>query len=169
MLVLTPAELGYVAFDKPLPCSVFLAGPCPRTTEQHDWRDDAVELFRKLEFSGTLIVPTDLEGYSAMRNTRWECSAIWAATVIMFWIPRTPESPGLCTNVEFGVCAHDRKRRARMCVGWPEENEKDNEYLRAWLKLTGRDFDVCPSLESLVKATIELEESLRDEKAGKRA
>ena len=83
--------------------SVFLAGPCPRNKTDKDWRDEAIELFKKYSFEGDIINPTnrnyddDLE-----RQTKWETAGIHYASVVLFWIPRSEKHPGLTTNIEFG-------------------------------------------------------------------
>ena len=36
--------------------SIFLAGPCPRDNYEDDWRNEAVEILRKLKFKGDVLV-----------------------------------------------------------------------------------------------------------------
>lgn len=95
------------SIPKDLNNSVFLAGPTPRSPEVKSWRPEAINIFRQLNFSGTLLIPEDLDG-SVKGNyddqIEWEEEGLTRASAIMFWLPRNLKTlPGLTTNVEFGV------------------------------------------------------------------
>lgn len=116
--------------------SVFLAGPTPERGTVPSWRPEAI---RQLEFhwSGdkplTVFSPESRGGVRAKtyeEQVRWEMTARYRATVVMFWIPRDMASlPGMTSNVEFGydVAAPGR----RVVLGAPPDcpSPERNRYL----------------------------------------
>lgn len=85
----------------------FLAGPTPRDEDVSSWRSEAIKLFSKYGFNGTLYVPEFREKsyYDVDTGTeemKWDQKALESATCVMFWIPRDNDMLGLSTNVEFG-------------------------------------------------------------------
>lgn len=85
----------------------FLAGPIPRDKDVSSWRGDAIKLFSKYGFKGTLYVPEfrdkcyyDVD--TGINEMKWDQNALESATCVMFWIPRSDDMLGLSTNVEFG-------------------------------------------------------------------
>jgi|SRR3989344_1151081 len=100
--------------------SIFLAGPSPRGSEDHNWRPWALDRLSLMGFAGTVYVPLPrdgkwLENYDAQVD--WELDHLEAARVIVFWVPRDlVHLPGFTTNVEFGLFAQSGK-----CVfGYPK-------------------------------------------------
>ena len=89
--------------------SIFLAGPTVRGNQQHliSWRFEAIEIFRKLNFNGSLIVPEFSNNYESDKERFdlpiWEFNGLNKADIILFWIPRTRELIGLTTNFELGL------------------------------------------------------------------
>ena len=146
MRVLTPDVNK--KFEK-LKDAVFLAGPCPRNKTDKDWRDEAIELFKKYSFEGDIINPTnrnyddDLE-----RQTKWECQGLHYASVILFWIPRSEKHPGLTTNIEVGEWFD----KEGVVIGFPDNSYK-NEYLD--VKLKQNHIKRYSSLEDMVKKVVE--------------
>lgn len=117
-----------VFIDEKLP-SIFLAGPTPRSTSVKSWRDEAVDILKKMGFYGIIYVPeqsfNDLD-FDYTKQVLWERQAMEAADTIVFWIPRSLELPGFTTNVEFGFWIG--KHPEKVVYGRPQYSEK-NRYL----------------------------------------
>lgn len=111
--------------------SIFLAGPSPRTKDIHDWRHDALSLFEKNEFDGTIFIPVPKERFYGKDDSpdwtydnqvEWECKARNVSDIILFWIPRDIKNgmPAFTTNIEFGEDIHSGK----IIYGRPDNAEK---------------------------------------------
>lgn len=105
---------------------IFLAGPTVRGNQvklQPSWRFAAIDLFKKHEFSGSLIVPefTDITESDKGRFDlpRWESNGMRRADCILFWICRTRELWGLNTNSEHSYWL--AKDPHRMVYGRPDD------------------------------------------------
>ena len=105
--------------------SVFLAGPTVRGNQTHlkSWRPDAVELFRKYNFDGNIIIPefsvntvSDKYRYDL---PAWEFEGLRKSNVIMFWVCRSRELIGLTTNYELGYWT--AKNRNKVIYGRPDD------------------------------------------------
>lgn len=105
---------------------VFLAGPTTREPERiPSWRPDAVDLFEKAKFTGTLLIPEDGpgrppfdEGLHSEMQVFWEWDAMDLSDQIVFWVPRAEDGmQGLTTNTEFG----DHVRSGKVVLGYPED------------------------------------------------
>ncbi len=99
--------------------SIFLAGPSPRSNEEHNWRPHALAYLNDLAFNGTVYVPLPKDGIWTNEydsQVEWELKYLEECNVISFWIPRDKNDlPGFTTNVEFGMFAKSKK-----CVlGYP--------------------------------------------------
>lgn len=131
--------------------AVFLAGPCPRGNGVVDWREEAIDLFRKHGFTGDIINPTNnsFDDADYLKQLDWEHRGLCLSSVILFWIPRTEENPAFTTNVEFG----EWMSNDGVVLGFPIGSMK-NRYLGARFQQTGRE--VHYTLEDAVLATIEL-------------
>lgn len=134
--------------------SIFLAGPTPRSEEHGSWRPEAVELFEKHGFDGTLFVPEWSTGEAMidyLAQVEWEDKFLTSCTAIMFWVPRKlPEFPAFTTNVEFG-----RFVGVRPCVyGRPPDSEK-NRYLD-WLYTKKTQWLPHETLDETVRSAIAL-------------
>jgi len=115
---------------------IFLAGPTTRTPETiPSWRPDAVKIFERRGFEGTLLIPEDGpdrdpfdEQLNSEKQVHWEWDAIEQADCVMFWIPRLEEGQGLMgltTNTEFGYLV----KSGKVVLGFPRYSAK-NGYLR---------------------------------------
>jgi len=89
--------------------TIFLAGPTVRGNQQHlqpSWRFEAIEIFSKLKFAGSLIVPEFADPAESDKDKDWiplwEFEGLSIADAILFWVPRTKELIGLTTNWELG-------------------------------------------------------------------
>ena len=111
--------------------SIFLAGPSPRVKEIKDWRHDALSLFEKNGFTGTIFIPVpkdrfygcdDSFDWTYDNQVEWECKARNVSDIILFWIPRNINNgmPGFTTNIEFGEDLHSGK----IIYGIPDSAEK---------------------------------------------
>lgn len=111
--------------------SIFLAGPSPRTQDILDWRHEALSLFAKNEFTGTVFIPVpqdrfygkdDSAGWTYDNQVEWECTARNVSDIILFWVPRDIKHgmPAFTTNIEFGEDLHSGK----IMYGRPENAEK---------------------------------------------
>lgn len=87
--------------------TIFLAGPTPRSEEVKSWRPEALNILKKINFSGQVLVPEQSDKKwknDYLDQVEWEFSGLSIANAIVFWIPRKlPEMPAFTTNVEFGL------------------------------------------------------------------
>lgn len=108
--------------------SIFLAGPTVRNKELNDdleWRTDAIEMLRDLEYDGVVYSPIDRDGeFDVTRlyeQIDWERDCCKASDVIVFWIPRLnredKEMIALTTNIEFGLYYDSN----RIFIGAPDD------------------------------------------------
>lgn len=111
--------------------SIFLAGPSPRTKDIIDWRHEALSLFEKNEFNGTVFIPVPKERFYGKDDSpdwtydnqvEWECNARSVSDIILFWVPRDIKNgmPAFTTNIEFGEDLHSGK----IIYGRPDNAEK---------------------------------------------
>lgn len=133
---------------KPLPKSIFLAGPTPRDSSVTSWRHEALRILEALHFKGEVFVP-ESDDWAPHDNyygqIDWELRALNRASVIAFWIPRDIATmPAFTTNVEYGLYISSGK----VVVGWPKEAPK-TKYLEH-LALT-RDIPIHNTLEGLLE------------------
>lgn len=88
--------------------SIFLAGPTVRGNQPHltSWRFEAIEIFKKLNFNGSIILPEFTDKTTSDKGKKWvplwERNGLIHCDTILFWIPRTRELIGLTTNWELG-------------------------------------------------------------------
>lgn len=119
------------SIPKKITKSIFLAGPSPRTKDIHDWRHDALSLFEKNKFDGTIFIPVPKERFYGKDDSpdwtydnqvEWECKARNVSDIILFWIPRDIKNgmPAFTTNIEFGEDIHSGK----IIYGRPDNAEK---------------------------------------------
>jgi hypothetical protein len=134
--------------------SIFLAGPTPRSVNVKSWRPDAVKILNSLNFDGIVYVPErefDDRTFDYDKQVWWEREALYSASVIVFWIPRTlPDMPAFTTNVEFGYWLG--KAKEKVLYGRPNEAEK-NRYLD-WLYQTETNSEPTNNLEDTLKEAV---------------
>lgn len=116
--------------------TIFLAGPTYREPGRRSWRADALELLKKHEFKGQVLVPEprnvmEIGGewgpdqYEDQIN--WEHACLLSVSqVVMFWIPRDLQTlPGFTTNIEFGILwgriDDNKANHVEMVVGFPPD------------------------------------------------
>lgn len=127
--------MNIVFSDHPLPKnltkSIFLAGPSPRELSVHDWRHEAIDYLKSINFQGSIFVPiperrfkgeAESPNWNYHDQVNWECEARSVADVILFWIPRSisGKMPGFVTNIEFG----EDLSTGKVVYGRPVEAEK---------------------------------------------
>ena len=114
---------AHETWDKHQSC-IFLAGPSPRGIEHYNWRPQAIEILKRLEFNGAVFIPLPRDGNwlnDAEGQIAWELKYLNRASSIAFWIPRDKDNlPGFTTNVEFGMFLKSRK----IVLGYPPEAVK---------------------------------------------
>jgi len=129
------------------------------------WRFEAVELFKKYNFPGNLIIPefTDKLESDQFRYDIpvWEYNGLQKAHIIMFWIPRTRHLIGLTTNHEHGYWM--ALKREKVVYGRPNDAYRISYLDIMWVedakrrsKETGQ-YVPCPiynTLEKTVQATL---------------
>lgn len=119
------------SIPKKITKSIFLAGPSPRKKDINDWRHDALSLFEKNKFDGTIFIPVPKERFYGKDDSpdwtydnqvEWECKARNVSDIILFWIPRDIKNgmPAFTTNIEFGEDIHSGK----IIYGRPDNAEK---------------------------------------------
>lgn len=116
--------------------SIFLAGPTPRSIDVKTWRIEALKILETLKFDGIVYVPErkfDDRTFDYDNQVWWEREALYNASIIVFWIPRSlPNMPAFTTNVEYGYWIS--KSSEKVIYGRPDDSEK-NRYLD-WLYKT---------------------------------
>lgn len=141
---------------------IFLAGPTVRGHQTHlrpSWRFEAIELFEKSEFEGSLIVPEFISLTESDKSKTWiplwEYNGLKRADTILFWIPRTKELIGLTTNWEHGYWF--ARSPDRVVYGRPDECYR-NGYLDIMyteiLREEGQEAIIHTSLLDTVEAAI---------------
>ena len=162
MRILTPFDIESGKFNSFENCrnAIFLAGPCPREDFNDDWRYEAFDVLKNLNFDGVVLSPTnpyfnDMTTTFGMtseqareKQVEWERVAMHVASAIVFWVPRSKKFPALTTNYEFG----EWYKKPHIFVGWPEEAEHC-DYMRCKLKEQGKPY--FKSLEETLKAAVD--------------
>jgi len=145
-------KMADVDFNLP---TVFLAGPTVRGNQQHltSWRPEAVELFRKKQFGGNLIIPeftnkTESDKYR-YDLPRWEFHGLRMSHTNMFWIPRTRELIGLTTNHEHGYWM--AKNRSKVVYGRPDDAYRMMYLDIMWVEDALLTNEPCPIYKTLEK------------------
>lgn len=119
--------------------SIFLAGPTPRGESgsmcPKSWRPDALKALAEFGFGGMVFIPEwgpnhavakDSPGVTKEDIWEWEQTALEAAHVIAFWVPRERQHmPALTTNIEFGMWMMSGK-----CVFGAPPQAEDVGYMR---------------------------------------
>lgn len=117
--------------------TLFLAGPTERNGRPTEWRQEALQILRDLDFDGHVFIP-EAEGnvWNGNREAQfhWEHSALSRADAILFWVPRNLESlPGFTTNIEFGLYAQSDRAVWGAPLGAPKND---------WCERYAKTFDV---------------------------
>lgn len=131
--------------------SIFLAGPTSRENGVTEWRQEAIEILRKLNYDGTIFIPEIRGGiFNNKYNEQieWETKCLNACDCILFWIDRK-YSDGFTTNCEFG----EWFKSGKVVLGFPKEAPK-NTYLQK--KFEELQLGVTYTLEDTLKNTIRM-------------
>lgn len=155
--------MNIVFAGSPLPLnlvkSVFLAGPSPRELGVIDWRHEAVDFLKSINFAGTVFIPiperrfygeADVPNWNYQDQVEWECKCRSISDVILFWVPRSivGKMPAFVTNIEFG----EDLSSGRIVYGRPENAEKC-KYLDK--RITDMGLNVYTSLEDTFRAAVD--------------
>lgn len=135
--------------------SIFLAGPTPRSLDIETWRNEAIKILENLNFDGIVYIPElehDNRTFNYENQVWWEREALYNASVIVFWIPRSRSLPGFTTNVEFGYWL--AKNKNKVIYGRPDDSEK-NKYLD-WLYETETKKVPFNDLQNLLKEVLKM-------------
>lgn len=143
-----------ITYPETLNNAIFLAGPCPRKPEQSDWRDEFVEKIREKGFTGDIISPTNRKWDSFDENyydkqTTWEQTMMKWSSVVVFYIPRTEESPAFTTNIEYGIWSC---KSNNLIVGIPDGSMK-NDYIKHDCKR--RNIPLGTTMEEVIDLILE--------------
>ena len=137
---------------------IFLAGPTVRGNQQHliSWRFEAIEIFKKYNFNGTLIIPEFTDKTESDKGRVelpiWEDKGLTRADVILFWIPRTRELIGLNTNSEHGYWL--AKDPNKLVYGRPDDAFRIQYNDIMWNKVFNNTEPIYNDLEETIKAAI---------------
>lgn len=136
--------------------SIFLAGPMyTEDVEETDWRVEAVKILDKLNFTGYVYDPTNMnyEEEDLEKQTKWEHNHMKCADAIVFWFNRHIRNDykmsGMLTNFEYGLYYNDEKS----FVGAPPYARR-NQYFEVVSKKWYTD------LEELLKDVVEYLETV---------
>ena len=162
-------DIKKVDFSLP---TIFLMGPTVRGNQTHlrSWRFDAVDIFKKLSFSGNIIIPefislTESDQYR-YDIPLWEYHGLCYSTVNMCWLPRTRELIGLTTNHEIGYWM--ARERNKLVYGRPDNAFRIKYIDIMWEKDLERTVStkienqsIYSTLEDTIKASITLSNKIR--------
>lgn len=105
---------------------IFLAGPTVRGNQTHltSWRFEAIEIFQRFGFNGSLILPEFLSKTQSDKGRFdlpvWEHNGLKRADCILFWLCRTKtDLIGLNTNSEHGFWL--AKAPEKLVYGRPDD------------------------------------------------
>jgi len=145
-----------IFFASPRYHTIFLAGPTPRDKDIKSWRNDALNILKKNEYNGVIIIPEiDKKlyyGKNDMPNNimDWENYYMTQCDVIVFWVPRKLENlPGFTTNVEFGRFCSDSRSLYGRPIGAPKTKYLD------WMYMKFRNLKPYTDLYSLMIASMD--------------
>lgn len=132
--------------------TIFLAGCSVRSPADKSWRPEAIELFRRFGFDGTLFAPEMKAG--GFPRDRWAYVVEWEdwhlnrADCILFWISRDFKKWfGYTTNIEWGRW----ERSGKVVLGTPPGTRKVR-YIRYYAKKLG--IPTSDTLEDTVKSAM---------------
>lgn len=137
--------------------SIFLAGPTPRDVNVKSWRNEAVDILKKLNFDGIVYLPEsknravsdDFLTYGGVID--WEHERLNSSKVILFWIPRDLKTlPGFTTNVEFGY----HLKSGKIVYGRPDNAPKTKYLDYVYKREYGRE--PFNNLEESIKYAVDL-------------
>ena len=134
--------------------AIFLAGPCPRKASEPDWREEAFDILATLCFSGIVLNPTNRyydENNPKERELQvaWELEAMMRASAVVFWLPRSEQSPGFTSNVEVGYWIGKKG----VFIGMLDDcMQNANAYIKTRTEMSGQD--VYNTLNDLLAATV---------------
>lgn len=140
---------------------IFLAGPTVRGNQPHltSWRFEAIELFEKKGFKGSLVVPEFTSKIESDKGKKWiplwEYNGLKRADCILFWIPRTRELIGLTTNWEHGYWVGRYMEKVK--YGRPDDAYRIGYLDTMWEKIleeTGKENKICKTLDETIEAAI---------------
>jgi len=117
--------------------SIFLIGPTPTQNGVHSWRTDALRLLADAGFEGVVFVPEsrpDEFGNTRFRadytdQIEWERCYLHMADVLLAWVARSEQNPGITTNFELGEFIDSGK----LVYGAPADAWK-TRYARYWAR-----------------------------------
>ena len=142
----------------PLPVAgtsfLFLAGPVDRIPG-HDgevelgWRRDALNLLERRGYRGIVYLPVAQRNHEIGRAAAiaWERGALNRSDIVLFWVPRSPQLPGLLTNMEFG----EWHQYGKCVLGFPPEASQ-MEYLEHVAR--ERHVQVLTTIEDTIDAAL---------------
>lgn len=144
----------YTTEDPERTGGIFLAGPSLRPEQKGtSWRIEAIRKIKQLKINPTIYVPEyrdgiQPEGWTYEKQVEWEIKCLTLAQTILFWIPRSFQTPGFTTNIEFGEWLHSDK----IVIGWPPFAER-MEYIAHRCKM--RNMYVHHNLNTLCEEAID--------------
>jgi hypothetical protein len=151
---------------------IFLAGPTVRGNQPLliSWRFEAIEIFEKLGFDGSLVIPEFTSKTESDKGRVelpiWEHNGLTRADCILFWICRTRELYGLNTNSEHGYWL--AKNPYKLVYGRPDDafriQYNDIMHDRIYSEL-GRVVPIFNTLEDTIKASIEMSRMMWEAKS----
>lgn len=130
--------------------AIFLAGPCPRTEDAIDWRDEFIQGLEETDFRYQVINPTNREWEKMdepkLKNqTKWEHDMMKMSSCVVFVINRTKENPAFTTNIEFGMWCNNN---TDLIVCIPNGSEKC-EYIETVCK--EKNIPLCHTYDECYK------------------
>lgn len=155
--------------DQPFPHSItksmFLEGPSMRSSDQKDWKHEALAILENIQYDGAVIIPIPKNKfYGGEDDSEWnyigqvdkEIQLRNKADIIVAWVAREIDysrkdlgMPGFTTNVEIGEDLHSGK----FIYGRPDSAPKCRYLDHIYLKSHNKEFHT--ELKSILEDTVE--------------
>lgn len=153
--ITAPREIMLLDKNTNIP-SIFLAGPCPRSDYEDDWRTEAIQHLQEGGFNGIVFNPTnplysEKDPDALKKQTIWELSAMECSDFIIFWVARDEKHPAPTTNIELGQFLRT-DAIDNILIGIPDFAVK-TEYIKIRLELLDKKY--INNLKTLMLTVIE--------------
>lgn len=150
-------SLEIVYAQTPFPTTVhrtlFLAGPTDRRNRRTEWRAQALQILKDLNFKGHVFIPESEDGKwngKGDAQLAWETNALERADAILFWIPRDLNLlPGFTTNIEFGRWVTSGK----VVLGYPTDGTPKMNAIEHYAEVN--KVPVFDTLKTTIRAAVE--------------
>lgn len=138
--------------NKPYKNAIYLAGKCPISENEFDWRDIAIQFLEKLKFNGIVINPVNYDFQNLTEKEKqyqilWEQEQLKKASAIVFFLDRDEKHSCLTSNIELEQYLLDD--RVFICC---PESSKGNDYIKSLYSIYNKE--IYTNTESVMEAVV---------------